>query len=484
MASATFLSMCRQNENSPVRRFTYGGINRSQYIIDIPEIRRDNALSVGTLAIKLDNIAGTWNDFLSDHTELTDNQVQVSMSFGGFVSFASIFFSYTASTIAFHDNGVDPDTITGSANQFLNYNFAVGMPLVVSGSTLNDGTYTITGVTAGTLTLDSADVLADEAAGASVTLTNEKIDLFTGYVESAEFDESEKTVTLNCKDRISTCLDYPVVDTSGTTPAEVIYNYISIYSVRNYPYLLSDIVFNLLTAYGKLDNTAGVGNSDIDYASWQAWAVVVDNGGYDIYDICVVANGESVGTILMKIAQMTESIFWVSGEGKIKFKASLQAVTGQSYDRSDLIVLPYIISMDGRINRITCKWQYDPEFDMFVSDNSGVVTDWESYGPGDEPFTETQQIVDDRIVSHNSTDSAELFMNEKLNRTAAPPRIFNVPTDLLGFVEDLGNDITLDGVLDSPYDDFDLRIEEISFNVMDWTTNITGRFFWTVGELS
>lgn len=479
MASATFLSICRQNENNPVVKFTYAGVNVSEYIISIPEMRRDNALSAGTLSIVVDNINGDWNTFLSNHQELTQ-QVQVKMSFGGFVDL------YTTDTISFHNNGVDPDTIEDSDELFLTYGFCAGMPLQVTDSNLNDGVYTIASVTAGVITLIATDSLTDEAAGTELTLTNESITLYTGYVESVEFDEAEKTATLNCKDRISTFLDYPVQYVNAGQVFGVVYN-----AFNNYPYMttrynemiLSAIIWDLLTTYAKLDDTENTGNSDIDYASWQAWAVAVDNGGYTLYDICVDANGESVKTILMKIAQLTESIFWVGGDGKIKFKASLQAVTGQTYDRSDLIALPYRIGMEDRINFIQTKWAYVPGSDVWYSDVVGLVQDYENYGPTDEPFTYSTEIIDDRIVSHNSADSAELFMNEKLNRTAAPPRIFNVTTDLVGFVEDLGNDITLDSVLDSPYDDFDLRIEEISFNVMDWTANITGRFFWTAGEL-
>lgn len=484
MASATFIYMCKLTSNKPVRQFIYDGTDYSDYIISIPDIQRVRDLSAGTMSIELDNIDGTWDVFLSDHTELT-KQVNINMSFGGFVNNADTTFVYTADTIAFNDNGASPDTITDSGNNFLNYNFVAGMPLLVSGSVSNDGDYTIDTVTAGTITLVASDTLTNEIAGATVTLTNEKIELYTGYVESAEFGYLEKTVTLNCKDRISTLLENPVQDTTGGTPEPAIYNYISVFSVRNLPHVLSAIVFDLLTTYGNLDNTMGTGNTDIDFASWQAWAAVVDDGGYDIYDICVFANGESVKTILLKIAKLTESIFYVGGAGKVKFKASLQAVVGQTYSKSDLAALPYQTSMEDRINFIYCKYGYDPEYDVFNSDGAGVVTDSENYGPSDEPWTYNVEINDDRVVSHNSTASAELYMNEKLNRTAPPPRLFAVKSDLLGFVEELGNDITMDTVFaDPPYDDFDLRIEGISYNVMDWTTEMTARFFWTVGELA
>lgn len=75
--------------------------------------------------------------------------------------------SYTASTIAFV-NGT-PDTITDSANGFVTAGFEVGDVITVSDTASNNGTYTITNVAAGTLTVSGTGI-ADEAAG-SATLT-------------------------------------------------------------------------------------------------------------------------------------------------------------------------------------------------------------------------------------------------------------------------------------------------------------------------
>lgn len=74
---------------------------------------------------------------------------------------------YNAATIAFND--ANPDTITDSANGF--GDFQDGMQVLVSGSTSNDGTYTVDTAAAGTLTLQSTDALTAEAASASITIT-------------------------------------------------------------------------------------------------------------------------------------------------------------------------------------------------------------------------------------------------------------------------------------------------------------------------
>lgn len=77
----------------------------------------------------------------------------------------------TATTIAFVDS--NPDTITDSGSGF--GSFEAGQIIEVSGSTSNDGTYTIDSVVAGTITLVSGDALTVETAGASVTITAREV---------------------------------------------------------------------------------------------------------------------------------------------------------------------------------------------------------------------------------------------------------------------------------------------------------------------
>lgn len=79
-----------------------------------------------------------------------------------------------AATIAFKDNTNDPDTITDSGSGFLVAGFQAGDQITVSGSTSNDGTYTIASVVAGTITLLARNELTTEVAGSTITLTAPK----------------------------------------------------------------------------------------------------------------------------------------------------------------------------------------------------------------------------------------------------------------------------------------------------------------------
>jgi hypothetical protein len=74
----------------------------------------------------------------------------------------------TQITFAFVDS--DPDTITDSGSGFLTAGFEAGMQISVSGSTSNDGVYTIASAVAGTITLVATDELTAEIAGDTVTI--------------------------------------------------------------------------------------------------------------------------------------------------------------------------------------------------------------------------------------------------------------------------------------------------------------------------
>jgi hypothetical protein len=127
------------------------------------EIRSDRmiaALTQGNL-----DVAGSIN-FEFSHTSF--DEILEAALFGDWEDI-----SKTAATIAFVSG--TPATITDSGNGFVTAGFKVGNLIKVSGSTSNDGYYTLAGVTAGTLTLATGETLTDESAGASVTITSSEL---------------------------------------------------------------------------------------------------------------------------------------------------------------------------------------------------------------------------------------------------------------------------------------------------------------------
>lgn len=75
-------------------------------------------------------------------------------------------------TLAFAN--ANPDTITRGSGSWITDGFKVGMTITVTGSTSNNGVYTIAALTATVLTLDAGDALVVEAAAAGRMVTGEE----------------------------------------------------------------------------------------------------------------------------------------------------------------------------------------------------------------------------------------------------------------------------------------------------------------------
>ena len=125
--------------------------------------------------------------------------------------------------IAFHENAPSADTITDTGNAFLDAGFSAADEITVSGSSNNDGTYTIDTVVAGTITLDSGDDLADEAAGAGVTIKTTEVTISPreGYLTP---QERKRTILRTGNNKI---FMYEWADSSNLRRWEITLNNIS-----------------------------------------------------------------------------------------------------------------------------------------------------------------------------------------------------------------------------------------------------------------
>ena len=72
--------------------------------------------------------------------------------------------------ISFHDNSPGADTIEVTGDNFIARDFEAADIISVTGTTSNDGDYTIDTVVTGVITLDSGDSLSDESAGTMFTI--------------------------------------------------------------------------------------------------------------------------------------------------------------------------------------------------------------------------------------------------------------------------------------------------------------------------
>lgn len=477
MPSDKFISLCSTEQVlNPYIYVVYDNADITSKVLNISQIEKDDTITSKNLVIEVENIDNEFDTFLSDDEALT-KKLEIYLTFVGYTK-------YEANTISFHDNSPDNDTIEDSANGL--GNFQVGQIITISGSGMNDGSYIITKVEDDCLTLHAIDELSDESAGSDIIIESELQALWMGYVEKAIEDINTGIISLYTKSVLSTAFQKEVIDADQLPPLDIVrYNYLALDLSRVNEKIISDIMWEILTIYGGLDDTQSSSNTDIDYDSFTAWATAVDNGGYDIYDIGVICHGETVGNVITKLALLTESQIWVGGDGKIKFKASTQTISGQTYTTSKLLSVEWDVSLDGRVNSQWVAWGYNLAYDSWQSGASGMYYDSRPYGPTDEKYIYQTEIEQDRMAFHNSTNSAGNWVDEKFLITAPPIRRFHIKTQLLGFIEDIGNEIILSGLyVTPPYDSIELHIEKILLNINDFTADIFGYYIWGIGELT
>lgn len=78
--------------------------------------------------------------------------------------------NYSLTDLTFVDGGVGADTITTAAGDFVNAGFEATGIFIVSGSTNNDGSYTIVSVVAATITLATGTLTAEGSADVTASL--------------------------------------------------------------------------------------------------------------------------------------------------------------------------------------------------------------------------------------------------------------------------------------------------------------------------
>jgi len=181
--------------------------------------------------------------------------------------------TYAASTIAFADS--DPDTITDSASGM--GDFSAGMEVLVSGSTSNDGIYTIETAAAGTLTLQTADSLTVEAAGESVTISAITYPVASNFGRNISLtDESNNLVLTEFAAR-----RFSEADPDGTTTSNPTHFAIQGDTYRLYPipagtYNMRDRYYAQPTALSANTDTTDLPIECENPLIYWAWAMTLD----------------------------------------------------------------------------------------------------------------------------------------------------------------------------------------------------------------
>lgn len=346
--TANFETEIAKEFNEPILQFVFDNRTFTNFVIDAPTISRGANIIAGTATIVLSNTPTARIDGI---------------------------------TIAFVEGGASPDTITDSNNSFQIAGFASGDKITVSGSTSNDGDYTIAngGVAAGVITLIPTNDLTNEGAAALVNIQTQpafnfilenrienmgkpcslnlsfsgivgSLRLLKGTVEDVKFEGA--TVTMWIRDKMALMLEKRM----GSGPLPVDY-----YTTVD-PFNPADLVWLILTQWGELDDTASADNIHIDYTSWLAWKArcLAHN-----YQVRARFPGTTILNALLRVGDLTNSFVWVDGAGKFQFSMfeppySFSA-SDRAYDTDNAVAIDVAIEKSTVKNAVTIYYGHDPD---------------------------------------------------------------------------------------------------------------------------
>ena len=165
---------------------TKGHLIRVHYVISF-SLKAGTATADLKWKLQARNKDGSWIDMCAEQTETNIGTAYAAKTIKGYLDSQNVISkkpfemrfiiqshesksTINGTDIAFVDGGVGEDTITQVAAGFVAAGLVVGDIITVSGSTSNDGDYTLTGIVAGTLNVATGS-LTEEVAGDDVTIS-------------------------------------------------------------------------------------------------------------------------------------------------------------------------------------------------------------------------------------------------------------------------------------------------------------------------
>lgn len=282
--------------------------------------------------------------------------------------------------------------------------------------------------------------------------------LFTGYGDDVKFRGT--IAELKLRDNMALMLEKEV----GSDESPVDY-----YSSAYNP---ADLVWDLLTTHGGLDNTTSSSNTDIDYDQWSNWKSDCDVLQYSLK---AKLTGETIGEVLQKIAHLTQSYIYVNGEGKFVFYRFLPTLETAYYTITSSKYLlnpkPEIeVDFTDLVNDLTCYYGYDPS----TGNWSGSVSASDS--SSQTAFGTKSDVIEDTDVWHATSASAQEYCNRRIEVYANPLELLTFTMPLMGADRELGERIKVTMTMPGNYSSIDFEIWRLKHNTLtDGTSEITVR---------
>jgi hypothetical protein len=285
--------------------------------------------------------------------------------------------------------------------------------------------------------------------GLEVSGSPEYVTFFTGLGDEPQFDRAY--LNLQLRDKMAKMLQKKVG--SGQGPV----NY---YSSAYNP---ADLVWDLLTNYGELDDTQSSANTDIDYDIWSNWKQ--DCSDLDL-SIKAELEGEYISTILDKIAYLTKSIIFVRGDSKFIFYRFVPSPDVHfTFDDDNIRNEQTKQTFEELLNYVKCYYGYDPTAETWAGNVIAEdATSQANYGK----ISHTEE---DTAVWHATQTSAQEFCNRYIERYKDPREYCRFETGIMGFIFEPG-DIIYNSISFYGYSTTDFEIKRLQFNLTQGMVDI------------
>lgn len=256
------------------------------------------------------------------------------------------------------------------------------------------------------------------------TSGDELIRLYTGEIKQIAY--TQKTCSLQLRDRAWKFAER-VIGESGA-PVEF---------TAQIP---SDIAWTVCTCYGGLSTVQNSTNPDIHWGSFLEWAAVFST---DSIELAARFDGKKTVKALKSVADMTDSVIWADGYGRIKFKRYTEPTS------LDFIItideqMDMVIDIDDLsiVNRQIVSMDYSPDSNYWANNVISISSS------SVNSFGLRESILQDETVWYVDSYSALNMATRRTNLLRNPPRKFDIKSVLVGVHRELGETLR---VVDSFY---------------------------------
>jgi hypothetical protein len=199
----------------------------------------------------------------------------------------------------------------------------------------------------------------------------------------------------------------------------------------------ADMFWDIAVAWGGLSSITSTSNPDIDYSSWEIWKETLATSELTLQ---AQFDGTVVSEALQKLAEISDSVIAVEGDGRIrtyKFLPNLVTNVVSYVDSTLRKEIKRTINLKNLVNVVYVFHGYNPDNGTWAGNVWQVsTTSINSYG-------NFKRVFDDNLIWHSTSKSAFQFLQHYFPAFRDPIEEITFETVLKGTLNQLGDTITV-----------------------------------------